>query len=103
MNERYQDNRQGKEAFTKDVIAKVVKQVGYDQASYTADEKGEFVWLFQDRGRVFFDSDFIYLCSETTSKQQERNERSAQRIKERRKENPDYARPKGERKNKQKS
>lgn len=48
-------------------------------------------------------SDFIYLCSEATSKQQERNERSAQRIKERRKENPDYARPKGERKNKQKS
>lgn len=53
MNERYQDNRQGKEAFTKDVIAKVVKQVGYDQANYTADEKGEFVWLFQDRGDLF--------------------------------------------------
>lgn len=56
MNERYQDNRQGKEAFTRDVIAKVVKQVGYDQANYTADEKGEFVWLFQDRGRVFYDA-----------------------------------------------
>ena len=55
MNGRYQDNRQGKEAFTRDVIAKVVKQVGYDQANYTADEEGEFVWLFQDRGRVFFD------------------------------------------------
>lgn len=27
MNERYQDNRQGKEAFTKDVIAKVVKRL----------------------------------------------------------------------------
>lgn len=54
MKERYQDNRQGKEAFTKDVIAKVVKQVGYDQANYTADEKGEFIWLFQDRGDVFF-------------------------------------------------
>ena len=53
MNERYQDNRQGKEAFTRDVIAKVVKQVGYDQANYTADEKGEFVWLFQDRGDLF--------------------------------------------------
>ena len=55
MNERYQDNPEGKEAFTKDVIAKVVKQVGYDQANYTADKEGEFVWLFQDRGRVFFD------------------------------------------------
>ena len=54
MNERYQDNKQGKEAFTKDVIAKVVKQVGYDQANYQADEKGEFIWLFQDRGDVFF-------------------------------------------------
>lgn len=53
MNERYQDNRQGKEAFTRDVIAKVVKQVGYDQANYTVDEKGEFVWLFQDRGDLF--------------------------------------------------
>lgn len=41
-------------------------------------------------------NDFIYLCSESTSKQQERNERSAQRIKERRKENPDYARPERE-------
>lgn len=56
MNTRYEDNKQGKEAFTKDVIAKVVKQVGYDQASYTADEKGEFVWLFQDRGHVFYDA-----------------------------------------------
>ena len=55
MNGRYQDNRQGKEAFTRDVIAKVVKQVGYVQANYSADEEGEFVWLFQDRGRVFFD------------------------------------------------
>lgn len=54
MNERYQDNRQGKEAFTREIIAKVVKQVGYDQANYQADEKGEFVWLFQDRGDVFF-------------------------------------------------
>lgn len=55
MNTRYEDNRQGKEAFTREVIAKVVKQVGYDQANYTADEDGEFVWLFQDRGRVFYD------------------------------------------------
>lgn len=46
--------------------------------------------------------DFIYLCAEATSKQQERNERSVQRIKERRKENPDYARPERERKNKKK-
>lgn len=41
-------------------------------------------------------NDFIYLCSEATSKQRERNERSAQRIKERRKGNPDYARPERE-------
>ena len=34
MNKRYPDNREGKEAFTRDVIAKVVKQVGYDQANY---------------------------------------------------------------------
>lgn len=53
---RYPDNREGKEAFTKDVIAKVVKQVGYDQANYTADKEGEFVWLFQDRGHIFFDA-----------------------------------------------
>ena len=53
---RYPDNREGKEAFTRDVIAKVVKQVGYDQAIYTADEKYEFVWLFQDQGHVFFDA-----------------------------------------------
>lgn len=53
---RYPDNREGKEAFTRDVIAKVVKQVGYDQANYTADKEGEFVWLFQDRGHIFFDA-----------------------------------------------
>ena len=56
MNERYQDNRQGKEAFTRDVIAKVVKQVGYDQANYTASKEGEFVWLLQDQGHVFLDA-----------------------------------------------
>lgn len=56
MNECYQDNRQGKEAFTKDVIAKVVKQVGYDQANYTASKEGEFVWLLQDQGHVFLDA-----------------------------------------------
>ena len=56
MNKRYPDNREGKEAFTRDVIAKVVKQVGYDQANYTANKEGEFVWLFQDRGHIFFDA-----------------------------------------------
>ena len=56
MNKRYPDNREGKEAFTRDVIAKIVKQVGYDQANYTADKEGEFVWLFQDRGHIFFDA-----------------------------------------------
>ena len=44
----------------------------------------------------------IYLCAESTKAEQARNEKSAQRIKERRKENPDYARPEREfRKNKQ--
>lgn len=55
MNNRYEDNYKGKEAFTKEVIAKVVEQVGYDQADYTADEDGETVWLFQDRGHIFLD------------------------------------------------
>ena len=56
MNKRYPDNREGKEVFTKDVIAKVVKQVGYDQANYTANKEGEFVWLFQDQGHIFLDA-----------------------------------------------
>ena len=33
----------------------------------------------------------IYLCAESTKAEKARNEKSAQRIKERRKENPDYA------------
>lgn len=45
-------------------------------------------------------NDFIYLCADATNKQQERNERSAQRIKERRRTNPDYARPEREHKKK---
>ena len=40
----------------------------------------------------------IYLCAESTKAEKARNEKSAQRIKERRKENPDYARPERERK-----
>lgn len=38
----------------------------------------------------------IYLCAESTRAEKERNEKSVQRIKERRKENPDYARPERE-------
>ena len=38
----------------------------------------------------------IYLCAESTKAEKVRNEKSAQRIKERRKENPDYARPERE-------
>ena len=38
----------------------------------------------------------IYLCAESTKAEKARNEKSAQRIKERRKENPDYARPERE-------
>lgn len=41
---------------------------------------------------------FIFLCAESTAAKKVRNEKTAQRIKERRKENPDYARPKRERK-----
>lgn len=44
----------------------------------------------------------ISLCAESTKAEKVRNEKSKQRIKERRKENPDYARPERERKNKQK-
>ena len=40
----------------------------------------------------------ISLCAESTKAEKERNEKSKQRIKERRKENPDYARPERERK-----
>lgn len=40
---------------------------------------------------------FISLCGDTMKAEKARNEKSAQRIKERRKENPDYARPERER------
>ncbi len=52
---KYQDNKQGKEGFTKDVIAKVVRQVGYVQADYLQDNEGEKIYLFQDRGNIFYD------------------------------------------------
>lgn len=45
-------------------------------------------------------NDFIYLCAESTKAEKARREKSAQRIKERRKENPDYARPARERRKK---
>ena len=48
----------------------------------------------RDKARV---NALIYLCAESTKAEKARNEKSAQRIKERRKENPDYARPKRER------
>ena len=52
----------------------------------------------KDEARV---NAFIYLCAESTKAEKARNEKSAQKIKERRKENPDYARPEREfRKNK---
>ena len=47
----------------------------------------------KDKERV---NAFIFLCAESTKTEQERAERSAQRIKERRKTNPDYARPERE-------
>ena len=47
----------------------------------------------KDKARV---NAFIYLCAESTKAEKARNEKSAQRIKERRKENPDYARPERE-------
>ena len=40
---------------------------------------------------------FIFLCAESTKAEKARNEKSAQKIKECRKENPDYARPERER------
>lgn len=52
----------------------------------------------KDKARV---NALIYLCAESTKAEKVRNEKSAQRIKARRKENPDYARPEREfRKNK---
>ena len=47
----------------------------------------------RDKARV---NALIYLCAESTKAEKARNEKSAQRIKERRKENPDYARPERE-------
>lgn len=44
----------------------------------------------KDKARV---NALIYLCAESTKAEKARNEKSAQKIKERRKENPDYARP----------
>ena len=53
----------------------------------------------EDKARV---NALIYLCSDSTKAEKVRREKSVQRIKERRKENPDYARPERERrKNKQ--
>lgn len=43
---------------------------------------------------------FIHLCAESTKAEKARREKSVQRIKERRKENPDYARPARERRRK---
>ncbi len=47
----------------------------------------------KDKARV---NAFIFLCAESTKAEKERAERSAQKIKERRKENPNYARPERE-------
>ena len=53
----------------------------------------------KDKARV---NAFIYLCAESTEAEKARREKTTQRIKERREENPDYARPERERrKNKQ--
>lgn len=49
----------------------------------------------RDKARV---NALIYLCAESTQAEKARNENSKQRIKERRKDNPDYARPERERK-----
>lgn len=49
----------------------------------------------RDKERV---NAFIYLCAESTKAEKERNAKSSQTIKERRKEDPDYARPAKERK-----
>ena len=47
----------------------------------------------RDKARV---NALIYLCAESTKAEKARNEKSKQKIKERRKENPDYARPERE-------
>ena len=47
----------------------------------------------KDKARV---NALIHLCAESTKAERVRNKKSKQRIKERRKENPDYARPERE-------
>lgn len=42
------------EQFTKETIAKVVAELGYDQASYTEGKNGKYVWLLKDEGDVFY-------------------------------------------------
>lgn len=54
MSKKYQENYEGKTAYTKEVIAKVVSEFGYDQASYTETDEGKFIWLFKDEGAIFF-------------------------------------------------
>lgn len=59
----------------------------------------KFVPMMNEKDKARF-NDFIYLCAESTKDEKARNAKSAQIIKERRKENPDYARPARERRRK---
>lgn len=55
----------------------------------------KFAPMMDERDRARANA-LIHLCAESTKAEKVRNEKSAQRIKERRKENPDYARPERE-------
>lgn len=57
----------------------------------------KFAYMMNERDKARVNA-LIYLCAESTKAEKARNEKSKQRIKECRKENPDYARPERERK-----
>lgn len=60
----------------------------------------KFAPMMNDRDKARANA-LIHLCAESTKAEKARNEKSVQRIKERRKENPDYARPEREFRKKQ--
>ena len=59
----------------------------------------KFAPMMDDRDTARINA-FIHLCAESTKAEKARNAKSSQIIKERRKENPDYARPARERRRK---
>lgn len=54
----YQENKEGKEQFTNEVIVPIARQAGYSNAKYTSSKDGEKIYLFQlkDFGCGLWDS-----------------------------------------------